>query len=96
VFLDAYLPYSYGRAGAERIRSAARSLLHELHAQPPRVTAAFAPRGRPRLVSVRAKAATNDARVLVRAVVDDGPRRYGIPLEVREVAGGWLITTVGN
>jgi hypothetical protein len=28
-------------------------------------------------------------------LVDDGRRRYGMPLEVRQVAGGWLVTAVG-
>ena len=46
VFLEGYLPYSYGRAQARRIRAAATSLLRELEASPPRVPASVA-RARP-------------------------------------------------
>jgi hypothetical protein len=95
-FLAGYLPYSYDRTDAQRIRAAAKSLLRQLLSSPPRVPAAVAARSRPRLVSVRAQAATGGANVLVRAIVDDGPRRYGVLLEVRKVAGAWLVTAVGG
>lgn len=94
-FLDGYLRYSYGRARARRIRSAAATLLRELEGSPPRVPEAVA-RSRPRLISVRAQAATSDLEVLVRAVVDDGQRRYSIPLSVRDRHGRWLVTAVGG
>ena len=65
-FLDGYLPYSYGRAprrdAFERQRP---SLLRELEASPPRVPASVA-RTRPRLISVRAEAATGGSNVDVR------------------------------
>jgi hypothetical protein len=94
-FLDGYLRYSYGRARARRIRSAAATLLRELEGSPARVPEAVA-RSRPRLISVRAQAATSDLEVLVRAVVDDGQRRYSIPLSVRDRHGRWLVTAVGG
>ena len=40
-------------------------------------------RARPRLISVRAEAATGDLDVDVLAVVDDGQRRYSIRLLAR-------------
>jgi len=94
-FLDGYLRYSYGRARARRIQSAAASLLRELGGSPPRVPEAVA-RARPRLISVRAQAATRDLEILVRAVVDDGQRRYSIPLSLRDRHGRWLVTAVGG
>jgi hypothetical protein len=94
-FLAGYLPYSYGRSDAERIRAAAWRLLRELQASPPRVPAMVA-RARPRLISVRADAATGDLDVDVLAVVDDGQRRYGIPLAVRHAGRRWIVTAVSG
>jgi hypothetical protein len=92
-FLDGYLPYSYGRAQARRIRAAAISLLRELEASPPRVPASVA-QARPQLISVRAEAATGDSNVDVVAVVEDGRRRYRIPLAVRHAGNRWIVTAV--
>jgi hypothetical protein len=94
-FLDGYLPYSYGRARARHIQSAAASLLRELGGSPPRVPEAVA-RARPRLISVRAQAAGSDLEILVRAEVDDGQRRYSILLSLRNRHGRWLVTVVGG
>jgi hypothetical protein len=94
-FLEGYLRYSYGRARARRIRSAGASLLRDLEESPPRVPEAVA-RSRPRLISVRAQAATSHLEILVRAVVDDGQRRYSIPLSVRDRHGRWFVTAVGG
>jgi hypothetical protein len=92
-FLASYLPYSYGRAQARRIRAAATSLLRELEASPPRVPASVA-RARPQLISVRAEAATDGSDVDVVAVVEDGRRRYHIPLAVRDTGRRWIVTAV--
>jgi hypothetical protein len=92
-FLEGYLPYSYGRARARRIRAAATSLLRELESSPPRVPASVA-RTRPQLISVRAEAATGGANVDVVAVVEDGQRRYRIPLAVRHAGHRWIVTAV--
>jgi hypothetical protein len=94
-FLEGYLPYSYGRARAQRIRAAAIPLLRELEASPPRVPASIA-RARPRLVSVHAEAATGDSGVNVVAVVEDGRRRYRIPLAVRNTGRRWVVTAVSG
>jgi hypothetical protein len=92
-FLDGYLPYSYGQSDAERIRAAAGRLLRELEASPPRVPASVA-RARPRLISVRAEAATGGSNVDVVAVVEDRRRRYHIPLVVRDTGRRWIVTAV--
>jgi hypothetical protein len=92
-FLEGYLPYSYGRAHAKRIRAAATSLLRELEASPPRVPASVA-RTRPQLISVRTEAATGGSNVDVVAVVEDGQRRYRIPLAVRHAGHRWIVTAV--
>jgi hypothetical protein len=92
-FLAGYLPYSYGRSEARGIRAAARRLLRELEASPPRVPATVA-RARPRLISVRAAAATGELDIDVLAVVDDGQRRYSIPLVVRDAGRRWIVTAV--
>ena len=92
-FLDGYLPYSYGRSDAGKIRAAAWRLLRELEASPPRVPAAVA-RVRPRLISTRAEAATGDLNVDVLAVVEDGQRRYRILLAVRHAGHRWIVTAI--
>jgi hypothetical protein len=94
-FLEGYLPYSYGRADADRIRAAATTLLRELEAAPPRVPASVA-HARPQLVSVRAEAATGGSDIDVVAEVEDGRRRYRIPLAVRNARGRWLVTAVSG
>jgi hypothetical protein len=95
VFLHAYLPYSYGRVGADRIRGAARPVVGALREAPPRVAAAVA-RARPRLVSVLAQAATGDRDVLIVAAVDDGQRRYDVRLTVHHGADRWVVTEISG
>src|SRR3954454_13971726 len=89
VFLHDYLPYSYGRVDADRIRGAAPPLAHALDDAPPRVPAAVA-RARPRLLSVLPEAATGDRDVLIVAVVDDGQRRYDVRLALHRGARRWV------
>jgi hypothetical protein len=95
VFLHAYLPYSYGRLDADRIRGAAPSLVRALHDAPPRVPAGVA-KARPRLVSVLPEAATGDRDVLIVAAVDDGRRRYDVRLNVRHDADRWVVTEISG
>jgi hypothetical protein len=94
-FMEGYLPYSYGRANAERIRAAAMPLLRELEASPPRVPARVA-RTHPRLVAVRAEALTGGSNVDVVAVVEDGRRRYRIPIAVRNTGRRWAVTAISG
>ena len=51
---------------------------------------------RPRPIAVRAQAATGDRTVDVRAVVDDGQRRYPVSLRLRQAGGRWLVTRIGG
>jgi hypothetical protein len=95
VFLDGYLRYSYGQSRASRIRAAAEQLLRELKRAPPHVPAGVA-RAHPRLISVRAEADLGDRAIDVLAVVDDGQRRYRVPLELRETGGAWVVTSIGG
>jgi hypothetical protein len=94
-FLNGYLPYSYGRADAHAIRAAGAALGRALRAAPPRVPPPVA-EDRPRPVCVRAQAATGDRTVDVRAVVDDGQRRYPVSLRLRQAGGRWLVTRIGG
>jgi hypothetical protein len=95
VFLHAYLPYSYGRVDADRIRDAAPPLARALHDAPPRVPAALT-RARPRLLSVLPEAATGDRDVLIVAAVDDGRRRYDVRLTLHHDAERWLVTEISG
>src|SRR4051794_23035306 len=92
-FLHGYLPYSYGRAGADRIRGAAPPLVNALREAPPRVPPAVV-RARPRLVTVRAEAATGDRDVVIVAAVDDGRRRYDVRLTVHHDADRWVVAEI--
>ena len=95
VFLHGYLPYSYGRVRADRIRGAAPALVRALRESPPRVPAAVA-KGRPRLVSVLAQAASDDRDVLIVAAVDDGRRRYDVRLTVHDSRGRWVVSEISG
>jgi hypothetical protein len=95
IFLHAYLPYSYGRFAAGRIRGAARPLVRALRAAPPRVPAAVT-RARPRLVSLLAQAVTGGRDVLVVAAVDDGRRRYDLRLTLHHGADRWVVTGISG
>ncbi len=72
-----------------------RWCLRELQRSPPRVPATVA-RAHPRLLSVRAEVSLGDLAIEVLAVVDDGQRRYRVPLELREIGARWLVTAVGG
>src|SRR3954451_17457422 len=95
-FLVDYLPYSYGRARAERIRAAAGRLLRALERTPPRVVRVAVARADPRLISVHADATLEDLAINAVAAVDDGQRRYRVPLELRRTHGRWVVTPVGG
>jgi hypothetical protein len=94
-FLEGYLPYSYGKASASGITAAAPGLMRTLRAAPPRVPATVA-KAHPRLLWVRAQASTRDRTITAVAAVDDGQRRYKVPLEVREVDGRWTISAIAG
>jgi hypothetical protein len=94
-FLTQYVPYSYGRARAERIRAATGRLVRALERTPPRVPVTVT-RADPRLISVHADATLGDLAINVVAAVDDGQRRYRVPLELRRTHGRWVVTAVGG
>jgi hypothetical protein len=45
---------------------------------------------------VRAEAATGGSGIDVVAVVEDGRRRYRIPLAVRDIGRRWVVTAVSG
>ena len=53
-------------------------------------------RAHPRLIAVHAEASTGNGEVRVLARVDDGQRRYGVELEVRDVHGHWVVTEISG
>ena len=93
-FLAGYLPYTYGRARAARIRAATDELRRRLAAQRPRVPPRER-RRRPRLVLLQSDSVGHRHAELV-ALVDDGARRYTVALELERTAAGWHVTGVGS
>jgi hypothetical protein len=97
VYLRTYLPYSYGRGGADRIRGASPPLVRGVAGG-----AAARPGGRGAstsagLVSVLAQAAaTGDRDVLIVAAVNDGGRRYEVRLTVHHGAARWVVTEISG
>jgi hypothetical protein len=93
-FLAGYLPYSYGERGARRIPAATAELRRQLAANRPRVPARER-RRRPRVVLVQSNGVSHVRADLV-ALVDDGARRYTVPLELAREKAGWRVTAVGS
>ena len=94
-FLDGYLAFSYGHGKASAIRAAAAHLVRALDRAPPRVPAAVA-RARPRVTSLRALARASTREVIVVAAVNDGQRRYEVPITVRRAGDRWLVTEISG
>ena len=93
-FLAAYLPYSYGQAGAREITNADADLRRRLTREPPRVPPRVR-RRRPRLELLHADGAGRDRARMV-ALVSDGRRRYTVGLELARSGSGWNVTAVGS
>jgi len=89
-FLAGYLPYTYGRGPARRIRSATPELRAELARERPRVPAAER-RRRARVELVQSNGVSRERADLV-ALVRDGARRYGVHLQLANTPTGWLVT----
>jgi hypothetical protein len=87
-FLAGYLPFTYGRGTAERIRHAAPELRAEL--RPPRVPAR---ERRPRVELLQTNGVSRE-RAQVTALVRDGRRRYTVRLDLANTASGWLVTEI--
>jgi hypothetical protein len=94
VFLAGYLPFSYGRRSARRIRAASARLRARLAAQRPRVPARER-RRRPRVVLLQLDGAGR-AWAGVAALIDDRARRYTVPLTLARVGGAWQVTRAGS
>jgi hypothetical protein len=94
VFLAGYLPFSYGRGSARRIRAAGAGLRARLAAERPRVPARER-RRRARVLLLQLDAA-DPSGAGVRALVDDRARRYSVVLTLARVGGAWRVTRVGE
>jgi hypothetical protein len=93
-FLDDYLPYAYGQGQAQRIAHASPPLRRRLVSERPRVPATER-RRRPRVVLLQADS-VGRSRAGMRALVEDGARRYTVPLELEHTAAGWMVTGLGT
>ena len=93
-FLAGYLPYTYGHGRTQRIESATAALRGRLAAQRPRVPAREG-RRTPRLVLLQSDAVGTRRAELV-ALVDDGERRYTVPLKLTHSAAGWRVDRAGS
>jgi hypothetical protein len=93
-FLARYLPYTYGRGRARRIRPATAALRRRLAAQRPRVPARER-RRRPWLVLLQSDTVGHRHTELV-TLVGDGRRRYTVALELARTRAGWQVERVGS
>jgi hypothetical protein len=93
-FLARYLPYTYGRGRARRIRPATPALRRRLFDNRPRVPARERRRA-PRLVLLQSESVGHRHAELV-ALVGDGRRRYTVGLELARTRAGWQVDRVGS
>ena len=93
-FLAGYLPYSYGRRSARDIAGATPQLRAELISERPRAPAGERNR-RPRIVLLQTEGAGRELAAIL-ALVNDGERRYTVPLELARLQAGWRVTDVGS
>jgi len=94
-FLTGYLPYTYGRGDAQRIRNVDPALREQLARQPPRVPLTVARKARPRVTTVQAETTARE-RTSVLALVADGKRRYTITLGLERGEGQWRVIDVAS
>jgi hypothetical protein len=93
-FLARYLPYTYGRGRARRIRPATAALRRRLSVNRPRVPARERQRA-PRLVLLQSQAVGHRHAEFV-ALVSDGRRRYTVGLELARTGTGWQVARIGS
>lgn len=92
-FLPSYLAYAYGRRDARKLREHVHETLWlELTRRRPRVPPHLREL-RPRVTHLRITA-TRPGAVRFEATVDDGERRYTIPVVAAELSGRWQIVSV--
>ena len=92
-FLDGYLPYSYGRQNARRIRSVTPRLRSALVRQAPRVPPALAAKARPRVERLQLSGIAG-GRVILVARIDDGQSRYAALLTLQRRGNRWVVSQV--
>jgi hypothetical protein len=92
-FLAGYLPYSYGRGSAEKIRFVSASLRRTLARQAPRVPPALQAKARPRLKDLRLSGIAG-RQVIMLARIDDGQSRYAALLTVQRRGQRWAVSQV--
>lgn len=94
-FLPSYLAYAYGLTDARPLREFVHPALWlDLAAHPPHVP----PRTRdlrPRVTYIGITA-TRPSAVTLEALIDDGERRYAIPLVVGDAGERWQIVWIGS
>jgi hypothetical protein len=93
-FLAGYLPYSYGRAKADAIRSATPALSSTLARNAPRVPPALAAKARPRLLGSPQVSGISGGRVILTVRIDDGQSRYVALLTVQRRGSQWVVSQV--
>ena len=93
-FLAGYLPYSYGHRAPDDIRAVTPQLRAELASERPRAPAG-AHRRCPRIVLLQTEGAGREHAGIL-ALVNDGERRYTVPLELARLEAGWRVTDVGS
>jgi hypothetical protein len=94
-FLDAYLPFVYGRGPASAIEPATAELRARLARSRVRVPPA-ARRRYPRVVALRVRAADGGRFAVSARVEDGGPARYPIELVVGRGGGRWRVVEAGG
>lgn len=94
-FLRGYLPYTYGRGGAARIRSVDPDLRASLAREPPRVPSSVARKARPRVTTVQAES-IGRGRASALALVADGRRRYTVTLGLEREEGEWRVADIAS
>ena len=92
-FLAGYLPYAYGQA-SRQIRAVSARLRLRLTRDRPRVSAREQ-RRRPRVELLQAEGVSRRHAELA-ALVNDGARRYTVPLELERTPAAWIVTDVGS
>ena len=92
-FLAGYLPYSYGRRAATRIRAVSPTLRRTLAREAPRVPPALRAKARPRLQALRLSGITG-RQVIMLARIEDGQSGYAALVTVQRQGHRWAVSRV--
>lgn len=91
VFLRGYLPYSYGRGNASKIRRAHPDLLAELKRNPPRPVPGLETEVEPRLERWASAEVVDDGRAVLAAQITDGA---ALMLTLEPRGRSWVVREV--